>query len=324
MPFRLLFTNFLILLMLSCESSEPRSTSATVKTEPTSTIEVRALSGRLLTPPVDAPSARQRKDSLLRIAERDLRRDSSQVEHWVWYGRRVAYLWHYPEAIGIYTEALKRFPESAELYRHRGHRYLSIRKFAEAARDFDQAAALIADEPLRIEPDGIPNRINQPLSNLQFNIYYHWGLAEYLMKNFEEAAALYRQCMDYSDHPDLKVATADWLYMTYRRLGEESEAQKLLEQIPTDWEMVENDSYYQRIKMYKGMIKPEALLNLETDSLEDQLDLVTQGYGVGNWYLYELRDSTRANTIFRKILDTDYWAAFGYIAAEAELYDYVR
>ena len=50
------------------------------------------------------------------------------------------------------------------------------------------------------------------------------------------------------------------------------------------------------------------------------LDAVTMGYGVGNWHFYNgQRDQAMA--IFRRIVDEQpaQWAAFGYIAAEAEL-----
>jgi hypothetical protein len=48
------------------------------------------------------------------------------------------------------------------------------------------------------------------------------------------------------------------------------------------------------------------------------VQVATQGYGVANWYLYN-GDEARAHEIFRRILQTANWAAFGYIAAEAEL-----
>jgi hypothetical protein len=75
--------------------------------------------------------------------------------------------------------------------------------------------------------------------------------------------------------------------------------------------------------MYKGLIAPKSLLDLgNTDELV-RLNVVTQGYGVGNWYLCN-GDTARARNIFSKILETEQWAAFGYIAAEADLYRFSR
>ena len=49
-----------------------------------------------------------------------------------------------------------------------------------------------------------------------------------------------------------------------------------------------------------------------------ELSLPTVGYGLGNWHLVHGRteESTR---IFRLVIAEPQWAAFGYIAAEAEL-----
>ena len=41
-------------------------------------------------------------------------------------------------------------------------------------------------------------------------------------------------------------------------------------------------------------------------------------YGVANWYLYD-RQPREAERLFRRVLAGGQWAAFGYIAAEADL-----
>ena len=55
--------------------------------------------------------------------------------------------------------------------------------------------------------------------------------------------------------------------------------------------------------------------------VHDKADTVgnaSLGYGLGNWFLYN-RDKIRARQIFRKIVNGDQWASFGFIAAELEL-----
>lgn len=277
-----------------------------------------ALDGRPLYPPPESEASRQRKDSLLAIAEANFREKPNDLENTIWYGRRLAYLSRYDEAIQVYTRGLERFPQSPELYRHRGHRYISTRRFDRAIADFERAAQLAEGRPIEIEPDGLPNKLNIPLSTLQFNIYYHWGLAHYLKGEFERAAEIYEKCMTYSTNPDLLTATTDWLYMTYRRLGRDSEAAALLEAIHPDLEIIENGSYLARLLLYKGEKKPEDLLDLDNQAPDAQLDIVTQGYGVANWHLYNGR-AREAKAILEKLIATDYWSAFGYIAAEADL-----
>ena len=257
-----------------------------------------------------------KKDSLLKIAEVNFQKDSNALNNIIWYGRRIAYLTRYPEAIKVFTEGLLRHPNSAELYRHRGHRYLSMRQIDLAILDFEQAVKLSVGREIQIEPDGIPNKLNRPLSSLQFNIYYHLGLAHYLKHDWHKAIAAYTKCMEYSINHDLKVATADWLFMTYRRAGLHEKADSLLKTIGSDLQIIENDSYYKRLKFYQGKLNEEALL--QTNAADSSLALATQGYGLGNWYFYQ-GDEVKAKSIFQKVLSTGYWPAFGYLAAEADL-----
>lgn len=297
------------LLSLSCDKTSP---------PPPQDWEAIALDGRKLYPPKESPSTLKEKDSLLAIAQARYNADSNDLQNIIWLGRRTAYLSRYQEAIEIFSRGLRKFPESPELYRHRGHRFLTVRYFEGAIRDLEKAAQLAKGRPLEIEPDGIPNKLNRPLSSLQFNIYYHLGLAHYLQGDFEKALACYDTCMQWSVNPDLLTATADWTYMALRRTGQTEPAQKLLDTISPDLEIIENDAYLQRLLLYKGLINPKSLLDLDNTDELIRLNVVTQGYGVGNWYFYN-GDTVQARAIFSKILETEQWAAFGYIAAEADL-----
>jgi hypothetical protein len=89
----------------------------------------------------------------------------------------------------------------------------------------------------------------------------------------------------------------------------------VLERITPKMEILENGSYHRRLLMYKGLEKPEALLD---PAKADALTIATQGYGVGNWYLVN-GDRGRARETFEKVVAGTYWSAFGFIAAEADL-----
>ncbi len=297
---------FLFLFLLQCKDNNPdhSANQQDVIASEKSDSEIKAES--------------LKKDSLLKVAFQNLQKDSNKLENIIWYVRRLAYLERYEEAIDVYTQGLKKFPRAPELFRQRGHRYITLRKFDEAISDFEKAAFFVKNRAIEIEPDGIPNKLNKPLSSLQFNIWYHWGLAYYLKGDFSRAAQLYERCMEYSTNPDLLCATSDWLYMTFRRLGQIKKANALLEDIKEDMKIIENSSYHKRLLMYKGLKKPKELYNYENKEPESSLDIVTQGYGVGNLYLYN-RDTASAKLIFDKLLESGYQSAFGYIAAEADM-----
>ena len=305
-------------LLLRCSEPAEQSTTAAERPREAADHEAISFDGRKLFPPPETTATKAKKDSLLVIAQNNFNAAPDSLNNIIWLGRRLAYLSRYREAIAVYTAGIDKHPGAPELYRHRGHRYISTRQLDLAIADFEKAAALAEGRAIEIEPDGLPNKLNIPLSSLQFNIWYHWALAYYLKGDLEQAASLYEACMRYSTNPDLLAATSDWLYMTYRRLGEDGKAAEVLEAITPDLKIIENASYFNRLLMYKGLKKAEDLLDLNNTDPEHLLDIVTQGYGVGNWHLYQ-GDTTMAKQIFEQILATSYWSAFGYIAAEADL-----
>lgn len=316
------YTKSIAGLMICCISiacQSPKQVEEAIDApQQTSQVEALSLDGKELKTIPDSEATFRKKDSLLAIAKSNFEADPS-LEHSIWFGRRTAYLSRYQEAIKIFSQAIETYPDAPELYRHRGHRYISIRQFDEAIADFQKAVELAEGRPIEIEPDGLPNKLNIPLSSLQFNIWYHLALAHYLKADFEQATTAWEECMKVSTNPDLLCATTDWLYMTYRRLGREKEALQILEAITPDMEIIENDAYFNRLLMYKGLQQPEDLLDFSNPDSEDRIKIVTQGYGVGNWFLYN-GEKEKAFEIFDQVIQSGYWSAFGYIAAEADLY----
>lgn len=273
-----------------------------------------SLSGEPLFATPMAEDARARLESELASARADFEADPDE-SNTIWYGRRLAYLLRLEEAIAVFSDGLSRHPDSYRLLRHRGHRHISARRFDAAVVDLERARILMPREGIEIEPDGRPNALGVPLSNTQFNILYHLALAYYLKGDFARAAAIWRECLAFSVNPDLLVATTDWLYMSLRRQGLEDEAEAVLASITTELEVIENDAYLKRLRMYRGELDATSLM--ETDAEDRSLALATQGYGVANWHLYRGEES-RAKALWKEIRDTGVWAAFGYIAAEAD------
>jgi tetratricopeptide (TPR) repeat protein len=276
--------------------------------------DIISLLGRQLVAPDTSAKAKADYEKARTVFLKDPSEDSI-----IWYGRRAAYLYKYKEAIKIYSEGIKRFPSSHRMYRHRGHRYISIRKFDRAIEDLKRSAELVKGKPLEVEPDGMPNKLNIPLSNSQFNIWYHLGLAFYLKGQYLKAVSAYQECLKWCKNDDLLTATLDWLYMTCRRLGEKEKAAALLDMVSEKMKIIENQAYHSRLLMYKGLRSPESLLQpAKSSEFDEQLNLITQGYGVGNWYFYNGQKS-KARKIFEKVIGGKLWSAFGYIAAEVDL-----
>jgi tetratricopeptide (TPR) repeat protein len=275
--------------------------------------EAISLLGEPLHRPVMDEQTRVDFEQKLAKAEADFQKNPEDVDLLIWVGRRTAYLGRYRDAIAIYTRAIEKHPQNAKLYRHRGHRFLTVREIDKAISDFERAAELVHDRPDEIEPDGLPNAKNIPTSTLKTNIFYHLGLSYYLKADFERAEQAYRECMKFTKNDDMLVAVTHWLYMTLRRQGKQAE--DLLKPIQKEMKVIEDFDYQSLCLLYKGELKPEDLL---ASSKDDGLSNATVSYGVGNWYFYN-DQKEKAAGIFREIVAGKEWAAFGYLAAEAEL-----
>jgi tetratricopeptide (TPR) repeat protein len=275
--------------------------------------EATSLAGKPLFP-IELAN-RPKLEADLAQAEKDVAAKPNDADAIIWVGRRYGYLWRYQDAIAMFSKGIQLHPNDARMYRHRGHRYITVRQLDRAIADFDKAVALIKGSKDEIEPDGAPNPSGKPRSTLHFNIWYHLALAHYLKGDYDKAVNAWNECMKVSSNDDSITATSDWLWMTLMRLGRKAEAAKVLERITPTMEILENGSYHRRLLMYKGLEKPETLLD---PANADALTVATQGYGVGNWY-YVNGNRARAREIFEKVVAGPQWSAFGYIAAEADL-----
>ena len=127
-----------------------------------------------------------------------------------------------------------------------------------------------------------PTASASPPAPLQSNVWYHLGLARYLRADFAGALDAYREAMRVAANPDMLVATSDCLYMTLRRLGRDAEAARVLgADLPRHAHPGERGLPPAAADV-PGRLPPDSLLA----GGADPLTVATQGYGVGNWYLY--------------------------------------
>jgi tetratricopeptide (TPR) repeat protein len=223
--------------------------------------------------------------------------------------RDVALQFH--AAIEVYTRGLAVAPDDVRLLRFRGHRYISTRRFDLAAADLRRAAALAPSS---------------------FDVLYHLGLAHYLLGEFDEAARVYRSCLETTSDPkplpsgwrsctntmaspNDRVAVSDWYYRALRRAGRHDEAKALLAAFTPEMKVGENEAYYTALRFYGGAVTEEAAMTPVTKS---ENRLVTVGYGVATFHLANA-DRDRACGLLKRIADEPNWNAFGVVAAEVDL-----
>lgn len=276
-----------------------------------------SLLGKPLHAPTFSAEARARMQQDLDRARAAAAERPDDPDALIWVGRRHGYLGEYEQAIRVFSAGIARFPSDARMYRHRGHRYITLRRLDDAIADLEKAAAHMAGQPDQVEPDGQPNARNIPIGSLQSNVWYHLALAYYLKGDWTNAARAARAGIAVSSNPDRLVSQTHWLYMALRRAGRADEAARALTPIRDDFDIIENDSYYALVKLYKTGVPPAVLDSALTASAGTPSD-ASLAYGLANWFLYS-GDTTRAVRAFERIIASPQWGSFGVIAAEADL-----
>lgn len=242
--------------------------------------------------------------------------DPDNTDTIIWLGRRTAAMGEYRDAVTIFTEGVDKDPEDARMYRHRGHRYLTLRQFDRAADDLEKAAELMAEGADQSEPDVFPNPEGIPTSTLKSNVRYHLGLVHYLKGDFSEASEQFQKTLELDLSTDMEISTIYWYYMALKRDGNDLEAGQLLEQVSEDTELLEGDVYLNLLLVFKGVFDPDYLMESSMEAMRNS----TFAYGIGNWHYMNGRQD-RAETIWQDLYryGQAQWPAFGYIASEAEL-----
>lgn len=263
------------------------------------------------------PEARARYELQLTAARAAYERAPGDADSIVWLGRRLAYVGKLREAIDVYSRGILLHADNPWLYRHRGHRYITVREFDNAIIDFELAAVLAAGREDEVEPDGQPNAQNMPIGTLKSNIDYHLALAYYLQGELGRALPVYARELARATNDDRRVSIVYWNYLALKRLGRDEEAAALLAPVSAQMNVIENDAYHRLLLMFKGELPPDSILSTTADGQMSVAD-ATSAYGLASWHLISGREH-EAMDLFRRIVAGGQWPAFGYIAAEAEL-----
>ncbi|BFP42700.1 hypothetical protein FGF1_35450 [Flavobacteriaceae bacterium GF1] len=295
-------------LVLSCQQTPKESKASEENKRPIEAITL--LGDTLFTPPMKRGKAKSKYDE----AHKNYMKHPDSAEVLIWYGRRTAYLGHFQKAISIYTEGIQKFPEDPRMYRHRGHRYISTRQYDKAIADLKKATVLIGNEPDQVELDGLPNARNIPISTLHGNIWYHLGLAHYLKGDMENALYAYLQREGTNKYDDNLVSGGHWLFMILKRMGQDDEALSEISGVTKNMDIIENTRYHDMCLFYKGLLEENQLKMIGDGSSSDDVYF----YGLGNWNLYQTKDTTKAKRLYKRLLDNGNPYSFAYLAAEAD------
>ncbi len=274
-------------------------------------LQAYSLSGKPLYATSPEPKVLAKSDSIINsISSKHELTENDFID----IGKQLVATARYKEAVDNYTEGLKKFPDSFKLLRLRGHRYLTLRKLDLVVKDLLKARTLIKSQPDSWEVDANGKNTD----TYQHQIEYHLGVYYFLKASYKEAVAAFEKSLKEAHQGNEIVGTTDWLYNSYQRNGQKKEAEKLLTTISPDFKADQDQAYFRRILLYKGIIKPNELVD-ET-MLPEKMNVqdVTKLYGLANWYGYQ-DNKQKAKELYSKIVQSSSWPAFAYLASETEL-----
>jgi tetratricopeptide (TPR) repeat protein len=275
-----------------------------------------SLFGEPLYNPVSYPDPEHKQLVKFRKAYEEWENDPEDRQKILWLGRQHAYIGKYRDAIHIFTEALKKFPDDPEFLRHRAHRYLSLRMFDYSISDSEKAVDLMLEKPDFMEPSGLAGAEEITEYTFYTNTYYHLGLAYMLKGDLLNARKAFDDLLDVGVNDDHVIMSVYWNYIILKRLGYEADAKEVLQYVKPDMKCPVSGGYYECLKMYKGEIDPEDIIGDKGD--DDQLSLVTSGFGVANEYKFR-GDYNKYVEILEKVVASNAWSGFGYLSAEVDL-----
>jgi hypothetical protein len=275
-----------------------------------------SLFGEPLYNPVSYPDPEDKQLIKFNKAYEEWEKDPEDRLKLLWLGRQHAYIGKYRDAIHIYTEALKKYPDDPELLRHRAHRYLSLRMFDFSIRDSERAVDLMLEKPDFMEPSGLAGAEDTTEYTFYTNTYYHLGLGYLFKGDLLNARKTFYDLLDVAVNDDHIIMSCYWNYIILSRLGHGDEAKKVLRLIKPNMKCPVSKGYYECLKMFKGELAPEDIIGDKDE--EDQLSLVTTGFGVANEYMFR-GEYDKYVELLERVVATNAWSGFGYISAEIDL-----
>ena len=243
-----------------------------------------------------------------------------------WYGRILFYHGYTKESAAVYDQALKRFPNSGKLLRHRAHRHFSLREFDKSIELGLKAAKLYENQPLEREKPG-PDYFPGDPDVVQYYLYYHLGQAYFGKHDFDNAAKWFAKSAEAASFTrDLEARTANgyWEYLSLARGGRLRDAQKVLDDYDLTLFEVHpkggSDTYFDGLQLFKG--------NRAADSFFSDKDsgrafatadgvAASTAYSLANYYILR-GEAEKAKPWLQRSINVDSWSFFARIQAEAD------
>lgn len=214
----------------------------------------------------------------------------------------------YRQAVMDFSLLLNKEPFNGRIYRHRGHRHLSLSNVEQAIGDLSLST--------RIEPE----------------YWKSWdllGMAFYYLGDFEKALSNYRQGLRVTGLQSRFTAPLlYWSYISLCQLGrrDTEEARSLLQMVDAADPATES-LYLWLIRLFRNECTPQDVYDYEKEYEDKQraaggsIDYLTGtfGYGIAAKYYFDGHKDKAKEVMEDVVKSGQDWNAWGYIACQKDL-----
>ena len=218
---------------------------------------------------------------------------------WFMYSKDLAEKKDMRGAVNALSRAIALEPACGIYYRWRGHRHLNCGDIEDACADFTMASRLIPEN---------------------WDVWYHLALTCVVLGRREYAEYAHRRCWEItSDREDdsKRIALCNWMWINLSLMGRTEEADELLDKyINPNLDAGVDVAYLRMCLAYKGDMPLADLLKPDEGDDEPLLGVMTQAFGLANYYRVKGDDAKYRETIDYIVNEgKDAWNCFGYASA---------
>jgi tetratricopeptide (TPR) repeat protein len=264
--------------------------------------------------------ARVRRILAARVA---VARDSSDLTAWLRLGRSTVEMGRLRDAVGVYSTLAEVHFNDPRVWRHRGEVLLRLRYFDRAIADLRKAGLLALNKPKLLEAPptagdsaGVRTAWAE-LTTLQYQVPFLLGFALYCKGDYSAASTVLAEATRAALTVDELSHALLWLFFAVRRIGNGGGAAEVLSLVKPEWAEGSRIPDITLLLGFKGLVPSDSIRRRAMAPRSGESALFS--YGLGYYLLLKPETRDDATLWLEQARSGADWAAFPYLAAEADL-----
>jgi tetratricopeptide (TPR) repeat protein len=252
-------------------------------------------------------------------AREAMQRDSNDVANRLRFARSTAEMGYLRESVRLYTQLAQTRANNPQVFRERGELYFRLRQFDAALSDLRRAGLLLIGRGPVVEAGPIgygPEDGSLAVTTTGFQVMLFQGLALYCKGEYRAAAPVLLEAVKRAETTEDRAQALLWLFFSTRRLGDGSEAGRILDLARPEWSPLADTPELALLLAFKGMFPTDTIRSYALSSAGEPARLLSYGLGFA---LLLTPDRQPEAELWLARAHTGSWDSLAHIVAEADL-----